>query len=92
MRISHIGKMPPKSAAFCIRFQLFTVLSLTSVAIKYQLLVPIFHIYKDLVPVIRVGEFRCQCFTCDDLVLIFHTCEDLLPILYTCEDLMPVKI
>ena len=33
MHIPHTDKIPPKSATYCIRFQLFTVLSLTFVTI-----------------------------------------------------------
>ena len=36
MCMSHNDKVPPKYAEFCIRFQFFTVLSLTSVKIRYQ--------------------------------------------------------
>ena len=89
MRFPHIDKIPPKSAAFCIRFQFFTVLSLPSVAIKYQFFTSVIIWYQ---------FFRCvrkvlyQFFT----RVSFHTnfshsiiwyqcfnwCEDLVPIMW----------
>ena len=44
---------------------------------------------EDLVPVLHTCEFRCQFFTCDDLIIL-HRCKDLVPIRHTCEDLVPI--
>ena len=66
MRIPRIDKTTPYSSAFCIRFQFFTVLSLTSATIKYQFFIceiiwyQMFHICKDLVPVLHTCKFWYQ--------------------------------
>ena len=54
MRIPHIDKISPKSAVFCIRFQLFTVLSLTYVTIKYQLF-PFMIIWYQIFICVRIS-------------------------------------
>ena len=69
MRIPHIDKVPLKSAAFCIRFQIFTVLSLTSVTIQYQF----FMCDNFLVPIVfarvRIGTSSSHVYV---LIPIFH--------------------
>ena len=77
-RIPHIYKIPPKSVAFCIRFQLFTILSPTSMTIRYQFIICAILCY--------------QCFTCVRIWYDFFSlcefwyqfliCVDLLPIFY----------
>ena len=81
MRIPHIDNIPrPDFAAFCIRFQFFTVLSLTSMSIKYKFFTSViicyqfFYMCEDLVPVLHMYEFWYNFFTCDDLIPIFYIC------------------
>ena len=60
---------PPKSAAFCIRFQFFTVLPMGSVTTTYQFFTTLitwcqyFYMCEDLVPVIHTCELWYQIFT-----------------------------
>ena len=100
MRIPQIDKIRPKSAAFCIRFQFFTVLSLISVAIKYRFIVCVITWYQFFTCVsIWYQFYRCHFFTYDNLIFfcrsenlvqILHTCEDLVPILQIYENLVPI--
>ena len=88
MRIPHIDKIPPKFAAFCIRFQFFTVLSLTSVTIKYQFIICVLIRYQFFTRV----SFDTNFFTCDDWITIYNRSDNLVPILYTFDDLVPIHI
>ena len=98
VRIPHIDEILLKYAANYIRFQFFTVLSLTSVTIKYQLFTHViiwnffFYLCEDLIPVqlLHMCEFGYQSFTFNDLIPIFHRCEYLIPILLTCENLVQI--
>ena len=60
MHTPQIDKLPPNSAAFCIRFQFFAVLSLTSVTIKYQFWIRVMIWYQFFTGV----RILYQVFTC----------------------------
>ena len=72
----HAYSSPTKSAAFCTRFQFFTVLPLSSVTIKYQFSTTVI-IWYQIFMCMRIWYQFCTrvifipIFTCDDLIPIF---------------------
>ena len=105
MLIPHIGKMLPKFAAFCIRFQFFTVLSLSSVTIKYQFFICVIIWYQVFTCVwiwyqffTRVSfdtDFNIWCFDTNFTQMWgfgtnSHTCEDLVRIFHIFENSVPI--
>ena len=93
MRIPHIDKMPPppQYVAFSTRFQFFTVLSLTSVTIKYQFFTPLTIWYQFFTCVRNWYQcFKRVSFTFDDFIPFLLRCEDLVPSFHICKTLIPI--